>query len=404
MGGIHEYLQQLIDQGARSDPLVFAGRKAEIGKVLRALSNPPPEGPRGRTLLIEGAPGCGKTALMFELRRRIETCADAGIVFFETVPNEPDVEWTYGQLATMLVGADPPARGRTNRRDVRMGASLGVAKVDIASTRQESPTPYRSANRIAGEQASGWHPRQRTAVFVDEVQQVAPGGQAAEMLQDLHAQSKIPVLLICAGLGNSRVALARAGLSRLEDCVALGGLSAGETLDCAQRTLVKVAEQGIRTTDATLERWAEALARAADDWPRHLQVHLQAAWRTLLEQETPDLDTADLSAALDLGERRRAEYYEDRVAASGTPIEVIASLHERMAGGQGLRASDAPHLIGQAVDRLDARTRREWATRFDDSTEKCFAELLRAGVVSMDAMYRCTSPVPSFSRHILARA
>lgn len=402
MGAIHDYLQELIDQGARSDPLVFAGREAEIARVLRALSNPPPEGPRGRTLLIEGAPGCGKTALMFELRRRIE--ADAGIVFFESVPNEPDVEWTYGQLASMLVGADPPARGRTDTRDVRLGASLGVASVDVSSTRQESPAPFRSANRIAGERAGGWRPLPRVAVFVDEVQQVAPGGWAAEMLQDLHAQSKIPVLLICAGLGNSRVALAQAGLSRLENLVALGGLSAGETLDCALRTLAKVAERGVRATDAALERWAEALARAADDWPRHLQVHLQAAWRTLLDQETPDLGTADLSAALELGERRRAEYYEDRVAASGTPIEVIASLHERLADGQGLRAADARRLIGQAVDRLDARMRREWAARFDDSTEKCFAELLRTGVVSMDAMYRCTSPVPSFSRHILARA
>ena len=164
-----------------------------------------------------------------------------------------------------------------------------------------------------------------------------------------------------------------------------------------------VAERGVRATDAALERWAAALAKAADNWPRHLQVYLQAAWKVLLDQEEPDLERAALDAAIAIGDRRRAEYYEDRMAASRTPLEIIAALHRRMASG-GVRESDACRLIGRTVEELDPMMRKEWASQFDDRPKKCFEALLRAGVLSLDEMYRCTSPVPSFSRYILAQA
>ncbi|MDE0372999.1 MAG: hypothetical protein OXI73_10700 [Rhodospirillales bacterium] len=74
-----------------------------------------------------------------------------------------------------------------------------------------------------------------------------------------------------------------------------------------------------------------------------------------------------------------------------------------MAVESGIRESDSFRVIGDAVKELDPVTRKEWDTQFDARPAKCFESLLRAGVVSLDSMYRCISPVPSFSRHILAQ-
>ncbi len=108
-----------------------------------------------------------------------------------------------------------------------------------------------------------------------------------------------------------------------------------------------------------------------------------------------------LNDAIAIGHRQRDEYYEDRLAASRTPLEIVAALHRLMAADSGARESDACRAIGSAARQLDPVTRKEWDTRFDAQPGKCFESLLRAGIVSLDSMYRCTSPVPSFSRYIL---
>ena len=280
--------------------------------------------------------------------------------------------------------------------------SIGVARAGVRTSHTSAPA-YLSAEDIAENRGRGWHPKRRAVLFVDEVQMIESGSRAAKLLFDLHTQAKIPVLLVCAGLGNSRLALSNAGFSWLQPPLLLGRLADTETLDCARRTLRKVTERGVRATNEAVERWAAALAKAADDWPRHLQVYLQATWQVLLRQEDADLDKAALHAAIAIGDRQRAEYYEDRLAASRTPLEIVAAVHRLMATGSGIREPDVCRVIGTSVRELDPVTRKEWDARFDARPTKCFESLLRAGIVSLDSMYRCTSPVPSFSRYILAQ-
>lgn len=403
MSPIRHHLQELIDAGERADPLVFSGREEEIDRIVRAARRLPPDGPKGRTMLIQGAPGSGKTALIAEVCARLEGLPDTGIVSLASVPVNSAADRTYAQLAALLVGAAPPVQNRIETQMQSGEVSIGVARAGVRTSRTSVPAAYLSAEDIAENCGSGWHPKRRAVLFVDEVQMLKSGSRAAELLFDLHTQAKIPVLLVCAGLGNSRLALSNAGFSRLQPPLPLGRLAETETLDCARRTLQKVAERGVRSTNAALERWAAALAEAADDWPRHLQVYLQATWQILLRQEEADLDKAALDAATAIGDRRRTEYYEDRLAASRTPIEIVAALHRLMAVESGIRESDACRVIGTAVQELDPVTREEWHTQFDARPRKCFESLLRSGIVSLDSMYRCTSPVPSFSRYILAQ-
>lgn len=96
-----------------------------------------------------------------------------------------------------------------------------------------------------------------------------------------------------------------------------------------------------------------------------------------------------------------ADYYEYRLAASRTPIAVVAAVHRLMATESGIRESDVGRTIGTSVQKLDPVSRKEWDARFDARPSECFESLLRSGIVSLDSMYRCASPVPSFSRYIL---
>lgn len=401
MNSIHRYLQDLIDAGERADPLVFSGREEEIGRIVRAADKLPPDGPKGRTFLIQGAPGSGKTALIAELSRHLETMPGTGVLSLASVPVDSTAERIYGHLAALLIGAPLPGQERIETATTRIEGSVGFARAGASATARTSSPTYLAADDIAYGSGGMWRPRQRVVLFVDEVQMIKPDNRAAELLFDLHTQASIPVLLVCAGLGNSRMALSNAGFSRLENLLPLGRLAGTESLDCARRSLRTVAQKGVRSTDTALERWAVELSRAADDWPRHLQVYLQAAWKVLLRQETPDLDSALLADAIAIGDRHRAEYYEDRLAASRTPIEVIAALHGQLVGGGDVRESDACRVIGHAVQELDSVTRKEWDAQFDSRPKKCLETLLRAGVVSLDLMYRCISPVPSFSRYVL---
>ena len=308
----------------------------------------------------------------------------------------------YGGLASLLVDAACPTRGHSEQRQYSGGVSLpGWFRGDASVSRSETSPTFVHSDTIASEQKGTWRPKQRVVVFVDEIQNVVPGSRIAHMLRDLHTQDRIPVLLVFAGLSNSELALSDTGLSRIENKTHLGCLSDKDALDCAQQSLQKILARGVSGSDAAVERWAKALGEASDDWPRHLQVYLQATWQALLDQDNPNLDEADLDGVIESGNERREIYYKARIKASKTPLTVIRALHRVIADGDQLDEFEARSIIGEAVDNLDVRTRKEWATTFDDNTEQCFAGLLRAGVVSLDSQYRCVSPVPSFSRHIL---
>ena len=402
MSDIRQHLRRLINQSTRTDPVVFVGRDAEREQVRDTSMHLPPDGDRSCTILIQGAPGCGKTSLISRLCADLRAEPGAEALALLGVPDDSVIETIYGHLASFIVGADTPTRTRTNQRNLRFGGSaLGIVRSDASTTRAETSPTFRHSEDIASERRETWTPSQRAVVFVDEVQNVAPGSRAASMLVDLHTQDKIPVLLVCAGLSNSRLALADAGMSRIDNEIALGGLSPDEALNCARLTLLDVVKRGVRGTEAAVERWSDVIARSSDGWPQHLQVYLQASYQVLLNQDVPDFDGADLDGAIRSGDMKRASYYAARVSASHVPIEIVAALHERMSAERGISAFDARRLIGDTVDQLADRTKREWAIRFDDSTENCFAALLRAGVVARDPWDRCTSPIPSFSRYIL---
>lgn len=405
MASIHDYLRGMIAEGERGDPRFFVGREEEISRVMAAVANPPPDGPPGTTILIQGAPGAGKTALLAHLRRRVEQDAEAGTLLCGSAPGDDEAPGLYGELASLLIDAPPPTRRGASRRETRIEAGVpAVARGGIATSQEKVPPTFRAAREIGRDRRGGWSPKRRVVFFIDEVQTLKPAGAIARLLLDLHTQAELPVLLVCAGLGSSQSALSAAELSRIGSVIDLGALEGDEALDCAVRSISDVVQRGVTGSNATIKLWAKALAEASDNWPRHLQVYLHAAWSELLGQDHPNLDRADMDAVLSNGHDRRAMYYEARLNASQTPIAVSLALHRRLTDGAALRREAALEVIDAAVEALPSATRARWMDRFHGNSEHCLDALLRAGVVSLDAMNHCASPIPSFSAHILDAA
>ena len=405
MSDIRNLLLRLSRASERSDPLVFAGREREIAETVGRTEVLPPAGEWGNTVLIEGAPGAGKTALLRETARRLEAAGTRTIVQPD-VPQIHDLEAIYAELATTLAGA-PSNLTRTTETKTR-NVSVGPTALRGGSTSGASVAPPRIASprAVAALRGDGpWHSKDKAVVFVDEVQNVARGSAAAELLSALHTQQSIPVLLVCAGLSNSRAAMERAGLSRIgtANIIRLGPLRSDEAAQVARETLDLVRRQGLAGGDDAVERWGARLATASDGWPRHLQNYLKACWLTLLEQEQPSLDSTDLDAVVVRGDELRERYCSERLELARVPVEVMGALHERLEAGEHLDTFGAVAVIGQAIDGLeDPRVRRRVRSIFPDDGA-CFEKMLSVGVVATDQRGRCTSPAPSFGGFVLSR-
>lgn len=407
MGEIRKYLATLAETGEREDPLVFVGREQIIERILRASqSMPSAGGGAGRTFLIEGAPGTGKTALVSELAKRLNGEGVATIVC-DGAPGTPSgIDRVYRKLAVAL-GAALPGEERTTTTSGResSGGIGSIFRGRLSRSKSVAPPSIGDVGDIVERlDESKRQPDKHAVVFIDEIQNLEPKGPAANLVCDLHTQHSAPILLVCAGLSNSKRVLARAGLSRINarNVVRLGRFSPEETLDCARKTLETVREAGLPSTDAATERWAGRIAQAVDDWPRHLQCYLTACWETLTTQDIPDLDTADLNTAMALGDSLRNTYYLDRIDASESDIRVLGELHRHLGAGERISPADAHRIIGEAAARLDPENRKAHEDRFPHG-EACFERMLQSGVVSLNDEGDCTSPLPSLSDHILAK-
>ena len=405
MANIRDLLLDWSEAGDRDDPPVFAGREDIIARVLRATRRLPPGGGRGKTFLVEGAPGAGKTALVSEIAKRFQ---DLGgfVVVCPSVPNERDVELAYSDLASALAGVSPTAVRTTTHGTWGGGARIAGIGGERRRGETVAPPRIRSPKDIAALRRDGTSASDvRAIVFVDEIQNIEPNTAASAFVEAMHTQQSIPALLVCAGLSTSRGRLMDAGLSRLSlgATVRLGALSPREALDCARRTLERIAGEGLPASRRAIERWANSMAVASDGWPRHLQSHLNACWTTLLEQPAPSLDTADLEAAIRLGNSLRSAYYDERIVLSRASLGIVGALHARLAEEVPIDELQATSIVGEAINAIDDPTAQKTLRERFPTNEACFQRFLQVGIVALDDEGNCVSPIPSLSRHILDR-
>ena len=310
----------------------------------------------GRTVIITGCPGMGKSALL--RRFSLGWC---------NRPEEPASPLAVSMGVDGLCDADGVVRAFHRATDTKssVGRILGALGSDVAK-------------RLKAERAMDalveayYHSRGRArpiVLLVDEVQNVDSRCMAA--LSMLHeGLMDLPVLPVFAGLNDSVEALRRCGISRLGDNarVNLQPLPREDAALAPRRFFERFRVAGDPVVE---EEWTAALAGDSLGFPQHLHVGLKAAARVLAGNGgTPT--ASGLRAARTQGEAARTAYYRGRLsddaklhertlvdlvrltAESGRPArkpDLIACAHQSI-GEQSLIGAGDAEYAGQFVDRL----------------------------------------------------
>ncbi len=270
-------LEEFAKRGDRRSARFFVGRADLIDLVEGACAIAKKafkdgESFEGATLLLQGAPGAGKTALLTELRQRwekaggtaptavkirpahLEDPAEVAGRVAEAVSPGSSGEWRTERFWEVSAEARAFGSGGGGRK----GRSVPPATATLDALRERLP-PFR------------W--KRPFCLMVDEIQGVWSEAEqkvrpkAADTLLALHDEALgLPIVPLYAGLGDSHDILSKANLTRLTTGYvrSLGALTGEEAEEAVDRMLKEFRVS--RRDDGV--GWPKYLAGLSDGWPQ----------------------------------------------------------------------------------------------------------------------------------------
>ena len=387
----------------RLPPPAFVGRRDIIADIEHAVAEAAAGGAavRGRTRLVFGAPGAGKTALLYELARRWRARAADGDasapVPIDCQPGELTSPVAFAEAVLSALVPDPSYDVAESTTTEGAGGVPGVAGLSVSRTRsvpslvdsvQAGRTPW-AAIREATQPERLVRP---VVLLVDEAQNMPgdPGGDGrTRLLAELHdGRHGLPVVAVLGGLGDSKQVMARRGISRFARGAvhSLPPLTDTESGEAVKRFL---ARHRVAGDGEAKVRWQRRIAEACNGWPQHLHNYLCGAARALADAGG-DLEHADLDAALAAGDEWRRQYYDARLEGVNADFPAVAEVVGRIPES------------GAAMHRIVEWCREATGTAAEGSD--LHARMIHDGVLQEMPGGLVTCPIPSFRRYILARA
>ncbi len=383
----------------------FRGRHAEF-EVFRKAAVSLREGRvGGGTMVFQGAPGAGKSALMAECReavRRHSTPADPwvavdlhpgslrfpdrvvrALVQAAQAESERLRERASGTVARVL--GDWRDQGRQLLREI---PDRDVSVGGLSWSRRASE---RSAEGLF-EHARSWLSGCHLVACVDEAQNTPVDRLTRDVLDCLHRDSRgIPLVGAFFGLSDTQAVLSQCGLSRFADerVVNLEPLPADEAASAIRRVFEAY---GFTGTPADQDRWVTRLAELSQGWPQHINRVAVAAVRVLRDQGGP-MNAPLLEEALARGRERKEAYYAGRLAAGASRAWVYKGLAEA-AAERGGRLS---------IDDIESLTERGRG-KTGESLDRFLTQALHAGLLApvRDWPDHYRIPIPSFGDYLRA--
>ncbi len=318
----------------------------------------------GTTFLIQGAPGVGKTALLFEL---------------DKIASRIRWEVVYINLQDLC---DPAHLAQT------FGESY-VTRKQTATNLDAKVVSREYVKEVLGDSSviqvlKKLVPDHGMVLVLDEAQRIAAfAGKPEELkvmeLLDVIHNGKLgkPAILLAAGLGPTKASFGKLGISRFsEDCVVeLSALSKE-----FERLVIEdwIKKEGRGQGDPSA--WMDAIAQETHGWPRH--VHSYAKHASEYLQANGGVMAPDgLSSVLEAGHEARKVYYKQRVD-DFKPSEI-----------QCLARSIADVQPGIPMDDMDIVS--SMAQKFgDDQAEEVFKRFEEKGILGKTTM-GYTVPIPS---------
>ena len=387
----------------RLPPPAFVGRQGIIADIEHAVAQAAAGGTavRGRTRLVFGAPGAGKTALLNELARRWRARAADGDasapVPVDCQPGDLASPVAFTEAVLSALVPDSPYDAAKSTTTEGGGGVPGVAGLSVSRTTsvpslvdsvRAGRTPW-AAIREATRPERLTRP---VVLLVDEVQNMPgdPGGEGrTRLLGEVHdGRHGLPVVAVLGGLGDSKQIMARRGISRFaRDAVhSLPLLTEAESGEAVKRFLARHRVAGDGEAKAL---WRRRIAEACNGWPQHLHNYLCGAARALADAGG-DLEHADLDVALAAGDDWRRQYYDARLEGVNADFPAVAEVVGRIPES------------GAAMHRIVEWCREATGTAAQGND--LHARMIHDGVLQEMPGGLVTCPIPSFRRYILARA
>ena len=332
---IRDSLTRLAESSDRAPPTVFAGRDDEIG-LLNAAMRGAQRGEPGHTVVIQGVPGAGKTALLNEYAARLLTAngkTKKPIIPVPLRPSDLDVP-----PVAILQEIDRQFRefeassewgGRVNR--IVGGASLigntlfaAFTKRDFNDFRLSARAPDSLPIALDDYVAFRFDRRDSAIVLlVDEAQNLSDTRQVRTHLDSLHGGVKghPQVVLACFGLENTTDRLRELGLSRLSNSHvrSIATLSSAE----AEQTVIGTLDDALAGfvfddgpfDESRRKRWiseaANTILAESANFPHHLTNGCRALAEIALDEGIGD--GSPVERLRNRCRDHRREYYDARL-------------------------------------------------------------------------------------------
>ena len=396
-----EGLSVFIRQRDRDKARFFVGRRTQIDHIdhtwqdvqaqVRAGAAVPAS---SASILIQGAPGAGKTSLL----NHMQTAWEAD----DTAPRALHIQRRNldddGTIATRIAYALDTRAGDELRRtySVTGGGRAGFAGLNLSGgATRTTAAPEISFDTLARViEPSLW--QRPVVLLIDEIQNATADHDLTLSL--LHeGRHGLPIIPLFAGLANSRDVLVRRGISRfgLDDIHTIGGLEPGEPGEAVRMML-----EGFRIdlAGADVARWAARLEEISDGWPQHLDGSLHALAEGLVKTEG-HLARVDEAAVLTRAQERRLIAYRARRspemrqsrALLGT---VMASLPE-----DGVEMDMLLDVIEQTLADTDDRI--GWQLPDGMTARHYLDHLIHRGALQINADDLFICPIPSFRQFLI---
>ncbi len=396
----------LTDRAEVGRQSFFRGRDQDYEVFRNAVNSLAAGHVGGGTMVFQGAPGAGKSALMLECMEAVR-CHSKPEAPWIAVSLPPNSLQSAIEVITAIAEAARLESERLRRMHpekfrsllggmVEQGARLfrelsergaGAFGFTVGGTREDSALAG-SVFRNAAPLLENFH----VAVCVDEAQNTPALNNTLGVLDCLHRDTQgIPLVTAFFGLSDTQQVLRQCGLSRFARgrTVNLEPLSQGDAATAIRDVFLAYGFDGSTEEKA---RWIDRLAELTQGWPQHIHCVAAAACQVLRENGgriKPALFCKVREAAL----ASKEEYYLGRLEA-GSPHG--AGLYKRIAlaaakNGQGILSKS----------ELDQLTTDE-LTGTEQHIEEFLTQALHAGLLApaknLPGYYRI--PIPSLADYL----
>ena len=412
---VREALTLVAKTSDRTPPAVFTGRDEEfklLGDAVWGLQN----GSIGQTVVVQGVPGAGKTALLHEYAIRL-LAANADVERpVIPVPLQPHMLAAAPNAIVQEIDrqfrrmeASDEWKRQVNRA---VGSASLVGRALFAAFTKRDFGDFRASARpldalpaaLEDYAAFRFDRRDSTIVLlVDEAQSLDDTAQVRANLGALHnnAQGDRRAMLACFGLMNTTDRLRELGLSRLAQGHArsIGALSPEDARRAVSGALeIALADYpfgGSSTDEAARSRWLGAACKAilaeSADFPHHLANGCRALAEIALDQGVSDAPPVD--DLTHLCRKYKREYYDARLRP--WTKHTVALAHAFGGGDDGWKTIESIVPVLMASD--------DFGRPVDaDSAISIVEELSANGYVERN-MDVCRPALPSLTSYLMEK-